>query len=228
MRVRTDHRSREVHPAPGAERAAREARFDIARAEVRAAKALATVERSRSYVRHGFASVHSWAADIGYGPQQVWRLLALGRSLVAAPELDARVRSGSVPSESAASVGKVLLEPALELKPDERAAWLRKTWTVPPRALHEQAVRAVEEARQGEPTLPLRFMVTRAAKDGFHRARLLMSKGDPRWITEGEAFGRLVRDWLTQCDPRIGPLPDRRSGPTLGRHSRYVPRTDCP
>ncbi len=224
MRVRSDQRSREVHPAPGAERAAREARHDIAEAEVRAAKALATIERSRSYVRRGFASVDAWAADVGFGPRQTWRLLALGRTLVAAPELDARVRSGSVPAESAASVGKVLLEPAIELNPEERREWLRKTWTVPPRALHEQAVRAVEEARQGEPTLPLRFLVTKAAKDGFHRARLLMSKGEPRWITEGETFGRLVRDWLLVRDPRMGPLPSRRSGPTQGRRSRYVPR----
>ena len=224
MRVRVDQRSRDVLAAPEAERAAREACREIARAEVRAARALATIERGRSYVRLGFGSIHSWAAHVGFGPQQARRLLALGRALAAAPELGSKVRSGEVASESAVSVGKVLLEPALKLEPAEKQAWVERASALKPRALRDVAEKAVEEARQGEPTLPLRLVVTKQAKDGFFRARLLMSKGKPRWITEGETFGGLVDYWLARHDPRRKPLPARRCGPTQGRRRRYVPR----
>ena len=224
MRVQADERSRDVSPAPAAERAAREAFREIARAEEKAARALATIERRHAHVRHGFASVHAWAAEVGYGPWQTNRLLALGRTLRAAPVLALKVRTGKVTAEAAVSIGRVLREPALELNAAQRQGWLAKAETTSPRALREEAEKAIEEARQGRPTCALRLRVTVAARDGFRRARLLMSKGRRRTISEGETFGRLVTEWLVSHDPRLRPLPRRRSGPTAGRRSRYIPR----
>jgi len=222
MRVAADRRSREISPAPAAERAAREAHLEIARAEVKAAGALAKVERHRSYVRRGFASVHAWAADVGYGPQQTGRLLELGRTLVGAPELEPLVRAGSIPAESAISIGRVLSEPALALSATERAAWLEKARTTPPRRLRQEAEKAIADARLGAPTIGMRFRVTRLTRDGFRRVRLLMSRGEQRFVSEGGALGRLVTEWLARTDPLLRPLPGRRSEPGGSGRSRHV------
>jgi hypothetical protein len=224
MKAYADKRSREVKPAPQAERAAQEAQRAIARHEHRAAKALAIIESRRAYIASGYTSAQAWAEANGYGDSQARRLLALGRALSAAPELERKMRSGTVPSDAVLAVGKVLCEPSLNLSAAERTAWLKRACTQPPRQLREEATRAVEEARQGEATFPMRFLVTAAAKDGFRRSRLLMSKGQPRQISEGQTFGRLVQDWLAVHDPRLKPLPKRRSGPTRGTRSRYRPK----
>ena len=229
-RICADKRSREVAAAPLAERAAREAFCELARVEVKAARALATIERKRSYLLSNFASVLAWARSVGYGPAQAHRLLALGRSLTAAPELEAKVRGGQVAAESAISVGRVLAEPALELgapeKAAEREAWVERAEAVPPSPFRDAAERAVEEARQGAPTLPMRFLVTKAVKDGFHRARLLMSGGKRHPLTEGETFGLLTQFWLAANDPRLVPLPKRRRGVTgRGEATRHVPQS---
>jgi hypothetical protein len=224
MKVHADKRSREVLPAPAEERVAQEAVGTIGGAELRAAKALATIERKRAYVVSGYTSTQAWAEAHGYGDQQARRLLVVGRVLEAAPELERQMRWGAVPADNIVAVGKVLLEPALKLTVAERRAWLKKACTLPPRQLREEANRAVEEARQGEATYPMRFHVTQATKDGFVRTRLLMSKGQPRLISEGQTFGRLVEDWLDSSDPLRKPLPKRRSGPTRGTRSRYRPK----
>jgi hypothetical protein len=196
----------------------------IAKGEHQAAVALATIEKERDYINSGYTSAQAWAEANGFGDQQARRLLALGRALAEAKELERKMRSAKIPSDSVLAVGKVLLEPALELKPAERGTWLAKACTLPPRELREEANRTVEEARQGEATYPMRFHVTRAAKDGFRRSRLLMSKGQTCLISEGQTFGRLVHDWLDRHDPRRKPLPKRRRGPTDGTRSRYRPR----
>lgn len=224
MKVHTDKRSREVKPAPEAERIAQEAVGTIGGGELRAAKALATIERKRAYVVSGYTSTQAWAEAHGYGDQQARRLLVLGRTLEAAPELERQMRWGGVAADRVVTVGKVLLEPALKLTVAERKAWLEKACTLPPRRLREEVNKAVEEARQGEATYPMRFHVTRVTKEGFERSRVLMSKGEPRLISEGQTFGRLVRDWLDRHDPRCKPLPQRRRGPTQGTRSRYRPK----
>ena len=224
MTVRTDRRSRNVRPAPVAESQARDALRRLAEAEVEAARALATIDRCRSYVRSGYPSIHAWAAAEGCGPQQTNRLLALGKTLQHAPELGRQVKSGEVPPESAISIGMVLLEPELTLEAEQRKRWVAKAQHVHPRVLRDQAEQTVEDARQGQPTLPMRFMVTKAARDGFRRAKLLMSKGKPRQVSEGEVLHGLARFWLERHDPLQKPLPERRSGPTDNQPGRYVPR----
>jgi hypothetical protein len=213
-----------VKSAPAAERAACDGLRTIAKGEHQAAKALATIERKRAHVISGYASAQAWAEANGFGDQQARRLLALGHTLEAAPELERKMRSGKLSSDSVLAVGRVLLEPAIELTEDERRFWLEKACALHPRQLREEANRAVEEARQRETTYPMRFHVTRTTKEGFQRSRLLMSEGQPRLISEGQAFGRLVEDWLDHHDPRRKPVPKRRRGPTGGTRSRYRPK----
>jgi len=223
MKIDADKRSRNVEPAPEAERAARRARRAIARAEARAGKALATIERRRSYLLSGCRSVHAWARRAGFGPRQTRRLLRLGRTLLDEPDLEEDVARGDVPAETAADVGEVLREQKLGLGEEEREKWKRKAREEEPDKVRDDAEQAVEDARQGAPTFPLRFRVTKKTRDGLRRVRLLMGRGQRVLPTDNEVLGRLVRDYLLRHDPREKPVPARPSGRSAHR-SRRVPR----
>lgn len=220
MRVEADKRSRHVEPAPDAERAAREAHRALARAEAKAARALATIERCRSYLLQGLPSAQAWARKVGYGPLQVRRLMALGRTLIDEPDLEDKVARGDVPAETAAQIGRVMRDPKVELDEQQKAEWKRKAENDDPNRVRDEAEQAVEDAHQGAPTLPLRFRVTKKTRDGFRRVRLLMADGQRVMPTDGEVLGRMVQDWLLRHDPRLKPLPKRRTR----RRTRDVPK----
>jgi len=220
VKIQVDRRSRDVFAAPAAERAARTAFRESATIDVKGARALAEVETKRAYVLSGFVSAHAWAESVGFGPWHANRLLELGRSLLAVPELTPRVREGKIPAESATMVGRVVRE--LDLRGAARQAWVEKAETLAARDLRREAEKAIEDAKQGASTLPMRLHVTVKTRDDFQRARLLMSRGERRKITEGQTLGRLASDWLELNDPRRKPLPQRRKGrSTAGR--RYKP-----
>jgi hypothetical protein len=132
------------------------------------------------------------------------------------------VRAGRVTRENVITVGRALRE--LDLTGEEKRVWLEKAEKLSSKTLRDAVDRAIEDAKQGKPTLAMRLLVTKDAKDGFHRARLLMSKGKRQLITEGQTFGRLVDYWRERNDPLLMPRPRRRRGPTRGTKDRYVPR----
>ncbi|MHC4550306.1 MAG: hypothetical protein ACYTEZ_16170 [Planctomycetota bacterium] len=224
MWVRADKRSRDVVASPQAEKTAKELQSLHAETEIKVAKALATLEKNHSYVLANHVSIRSWAEAHGYDPGETRRLLALGRALISHPDLDRKVRSGRVSRENAVIVGQVFSEPELKLTAKERKAWMERASTTSSKVLRDQAERAIEKARQGAATIRMSFLVRKEARDSFRRVRQLMSKGRPRLITEGMAFGRLVKDWRAHNDPQLKPLPRRRSGPTKGGGSRRRPR----
>ena len=119
MKLGADKRSRDVEPAPEAERAARRAFRSVAAAEAKAGKALATIERTRCYVLAGFRSVHAWARSVGYGPHHTRRLLYLGRALLDEPDLEEKVARGGVPAETVAQLGRMFRDPEVQLNQDK-------------------------------------------------------------------------------------------------------------
>jgi hypothetical protein len=221
-KFRTDKRSRNVVASPEAVKAAEEAIDVLAPNEIKGALGLATIEKNRSHVLEKFVSVQAWAKSRGYEEQQAGRLLALGRVLLAEPALLKRVREGKVTRENAVTLGRALRE--LKPKGEDKKEWLDRAEKHSTKELRDLVEKAIEDARQGEPTLPMRVRVTKAAKEGFHRARLLMSNGERPMITEGQTFGRLVDYWRDRNDPLRMKKPKRRRGATRGTKDRYVPR----
>lgn len=226
--VETDQRRCEIQAAPEAERILRSQARRFAALEADLACALAEVEKRRSYLLHGAPSVQAWAESRGYGPRQVRQLLELGRALLASPKLEEKVRAGKVVAESAAQVGRVLSDEAVQAAGVDETEWLRRAESMPPRMLQDAAVAAIEEARQEESTIPIRLRVTRSARSGFQRARLLLSRGRQKAVTEGETFGVLVEGYLERHDPKRRPLPARRASRALDggaarRNSRRIP-----
>ena len=92
MRIGADHRSRDVHPYPDANKDLDRARRLITEGEALAARTLATIKKRRSYIEDGFKSPQAQAESRGYGPAQANRLLALGCALAEQPQLDRRFR----------------------------------------------------------------------------------------------------------------------------------------
>jgi hypothetical protein len=223
---KVDKRSRDVLAdvlaSPKAEMAAIEAGSILGPNEIKAALALATIQNNRSHVLSGFVSVEAWAKANHYEEQQAKRLLALGRVLLSSPDLRKRVCKGTVTRENAVTVGRALQE--LKLTGEERRDWCDKAEKLSSKTLRDEVDRAVENARQGKPTFPMRLRVTKDAKEGFHRAQLLMSKGRRSRISDGQTFGRLVDYWRERNDPLRMPQPKRRRGATKGTKDRYIPR----
>jgi hypothetical protein len=217
-----DKRSRNVNASPKAEKAAIEAGAILGPNEIKAALALATIQKNRSYLLSEFVSVEAWAKAHNYEEQQIRRLLALGRVLLSNPDLRKRVCRRRVTRENAVTVGRALRE--LELTGEERRDWCDKAEKLSLKTLRDAVDRAIENAKQGKPTFPMRLRVTKDAKEGFHRAQQLMSKGKPRRITEGQTFSRLVEYWRDRNDPHCMNRPKRRRGPTKGTRDRYTPR----
>jgi len=221
--VRADERRCEVEAAPEAERFVSEHARQFTALEADLARSFAEIETKRSYLVHGAPSLQAWAETRGYGPRQVRQLLALGRALVASPRLEERVRAGRVTTESAAEVGRLLADPAVRRGGVDEAAWIRRAESLPPRALKDEVVAAIERANQGDSTVPIRLQVTRRARDDFRRARLIASRGRRRLLTEGTTFGIVVGAYLERHDPQRKPLPARRSESAGKGRDRRIP-----
>lgn len=221
--ARTDQRRCEIESAVQAERIVRSKLGEFTRMEADLARALAEVEMKRSYLLHGARSVREWAEAQGYGPRQVSQLLALGRSLLASSRLEEKVRAGTITTESAAQVGRVLRDEALQKAGVDEAEWLDRAESLPPRQLKDAAIAAIEEARCEEITVPLHLRVARSTQAGVQKVRWLISRGRRTLATEGEAIGAAVECYLEQHDPQRRPLPARRAGPTTNGRSRRIP-----
>jgi len=224
MKVHTDKRSREFSDEPRAVRTVRSMRLPLVRAEIRLAFALLRIKRKRSYVRHGCKSVCEWAEQEGYGYRHAKRLVALAKALVDVPGLTWLVRTGRVAPESAVWVACLFREPTLDLTDEQKADIVQKAAEQPSRVFVEWAEQAREQARQGEPTIALRIMVTRATREGFRTSRRLMAKEKDPMPTESETFAGLVRYYLEREDPKEKPPPRKPKRKPGRKRSRYVPR----
>lgn len=224
MRLHTDKRSRDFDDEPRSVRRVLSARLPAVRADVRTGLALFRVKSRRSYVRYGCKSVYEWAEAEGYGYQHARRLVALGRALTEVPGLLRLVRWGKVPPESAVWVACLFREPALDLTDGQKARVLEEAAALSSREFRDLAEKAIEDARQGEPTLAMRFLVTRETRKGFRKVKRILGKGKDRLPSDGQVLGRLVRDFLARHDPAQAPPPREPARTADRKRSRYRTR----
>jgi len=217
----TDRRMRDMDRCPAAKRAARGAVSVLARAEVRAALALTRIQKKRAHVWDEKTCVQEWAVASGYGPNQVRRLLGLGRAFRLARSLVGAVRRLEVCAESAVWIGKLFSEEKLDLDEVRKAEWLERARSMAPLAFKEAAEKAIDDARQGRPTASMQIRVTYETARGFGRVRLILSKGRKKQATDGETLGHLVDYWRLRNDPRVAPLP--KKGRKRGGRGRTIP-----
>ena len=221
--ARTDQRCCEIESAAEAEAVLRTKLGEFTRLEANLARAMAEVEKKRSYLLAGFRTVRQWAEAQGYGPRLVSQLLELGRSLLVSPRLEEKVLAGKVCPESAAHVGRVLRDKAVQKAGVDETEWLDRAESMPPRQLRDAAIAEIEEAHQQETTVAVHMRLTRTARKDLQKVRLLISRGRRVPATEGEAVGASARCYLEHHDPARKPLPARRSGTTASGPDRRIP-----
>jgi len=122
MEIRTDRRRLEVHEDREAVDAFRRGHGVIRGGEIEVARALVRIERSRSFVVYGYASVVDFAVGDGMDARRARELRDFGRTLDLVPEVEKQVRDARVTPQTAAAVGKVVRRAASVKEPPKKEA----------------------------------------------------------------------------------------------------------
>ncbi len=222
MRITADKRSIRARRHPTADdRIARRLRT-LRDLQIRLARDLARVDADAHFVFSGCASVVEYARKLGFSTPEARMLTNLGKTLIAAPEAEARVRSGEVSVEAAALIGRVLAHPELRRAGDD---WLTAAATDPLRVLRRRIRERFELHAQGELGVEeVSVFVTASVKDDFDRAREVASQKAGKPLTDGQTFTRVVGFYLQKNDPLRQKGGTRRLGDTGAMpRSRYIP-----
>lgn len=189
--------------------------------EIRAAIALAALDRDRAWSEVGCSSIGHFGERYGIAAERARVLAGAGRALLELPHLEARLRGGHLSLEAAAVVGSVVCRPELLEEDDDWVEWAER---VPLKVLRRQVRRREEEARTGgAPVVPVQVFVREDARDDFARAREIASAKAARALTEGETFETVVDHYLDTFDPDRVPAGTRRVPDTAMVNGRYVP-----
>lgn len=189
--------------------------------ELRAALALAAIDRDRAWSEVGCSSIGHFGERYGIAAERARVLAGAGRAVLELPHLEARLRGGHLSLEAAAVVGSVVSRPELLEEGDDWVEWAER---VPLKVLRRQVRRREEEARTGgAPVVPVQVFVREDARDDFARAREIASAKAARALTEGETFETVVDHYLDTFDPDRVAAGTRRVPDTAMVNGRYVP-----
>lgn len=221
--VRTDKRSIPAVLDEAAERRVADRVAALRELQLEVARDLASLDACAHFVYRGCASIAEFGVRLGLGAAEARTLTDLGKALKAAPHLEALIRSGDVPYESAAAIGRILGSPDLVRPGDD---WVRHARFDSQKDLRKRIkVRLEEHAQRTSGVVPMMVLVREEVREDFDRARVVASRKAGKALTEGQVFRRLVDTYLDLHDPLRRESATRRVGPTILRpHSRYVPR----
>jgi hypothetical protein len=188
---------------------------------LRAARALAAIERTGIHHDQGSSSIGEFGERNCMSAHQARALLDVGRALDALPGLLDDVLSGAIPLGSAAILGEITrCCEALRVERD----WYGLARDMSANELRRLYMRRRAEMRAGEPVEEVAAYVTHRVHDDLHRARDLVSRRMHEVVTMGEALGVVAGEWLDDHDPLRGKegtrrLPDTSTIPD----PRFVP-----
>lgn len=256
IEVRTDRRSRHIETDADEVRELDVVADAYLERKRELAKRLARFEAGGGHLALAYGSVRDYARQrLGIPGVEIAPLLDLGRALLvkathlvvdgssedgpsasgepsvprlpAVPLVEQRVVERAMSTENATTLGR-LLRQVPDIDADERAQWTRRAETQSAWKLRRLVRERIEEAAQGEVTVPIALQVTERARDDFRRARELASRRAGQWLTEGQTFALVVRRFVHAEDQRFVGEKRRRvagtAGPVEGRpRTRYVP-----
>jgi hypothetical protein len=195
--VRTDRRQIDSHLRADVHRDLVARQPSWLDAEIRHAKDLAAIARAQHHAEVGFASLREFVTHLGYRGTLAPAQARLGQALLAEPDLEQRVRDGRVRIENAEAIAPVLLDASLRGQDD----WLRMAGEYSLPTLRQVVRRRIEEIAQQEQVMRLVLFVTGGAMEDFRRARGIVEEKARARVTEGQAFGAIVGDYLDRHDP---------------------------
>jgi hypothetical protein len=186
--------------------------------DLHGARLFNAVARLRIPERQGAASV---AERRGLSLASAQELQNLGFARFFDPDVEDEVRSRSMHVANAAVLGRTDMEDDLRYPGDQWIAWAK---AMTPRDFLRKFRQRREEVRQGRPVDRLAFDVAPEVGADFRRARCLASRSARKVLTEGQAFGVVVEEYLDAHDPLRQEGGTRRVPDTATRpDSRYVP-----
>ena len=215
VKTRCDRRTFEAEPRPEVHRRLVEGRDAWLEGEVALARDFAAILESRHYRLESCATFQEYAQRLGYDGQRAFVLARFGQSLLNTDWLEADVRSGAIRLECAL----VLPEALGHEKVAQAADWQKLARELDPKSLKRHVKHVREQVAQEEEQLRLlSFLVTDKVRDDWRRLYLSMRAQLRDDLTEGQAFGILVREGLEAHDPVI--RAKRRSARRAKRKAR--------
>jgi len=110
------------------------------------------------------------------------------------------------------------------LSDEERAHWVRLAETTSSWGFHQAVGKAIEDVRQGRPTVRFEAFLTETALRDLRRARTLAEKQARQRLTDGQVLALLARRFVEAEDPQLVGEKRRRVPDTrLCPGDRYVP-----
>jgi hypothetical protein len=243
--VRADRREIQWTPDPEGERLVHELAEAYLELRLKLARELLRLDRGGAFNAAACSSIVQYAVRLRIPAPEARMLVDLGRALdpsaeivqpaatasatdggvdsaAPVPSVEERVRSGQLPVENAALVGRLLAEPGLVLPGED---WLLRAESLPTTALRRWVNQRIEQAAQGEPqVVTVAVAITQRARDDFARARVVASREAGVALTEGQAFTLIVRHYLDAKDEMRRGAGTRRVGPTSqAPEDRYIP-----
>ena len=226
LKIQTDRRAFEARLEPEAERCVIEGLRQLRDLQMALARAFARIDASGHFAltKPCHASIFEYGCKLGYSALEVQTFTNLGKTLAAAPQAEARVRSGTVSVEAAAAIGRILGNPDLVRPNDD---WLEAARSTSLKTLRRNIRKRIEVHALGASSgiEEVTVYVAARTKDDFERAREVASQKAGKPLTHGQTFGRVVAFYLDKNDPLRQKGGARRLGPTDDLPgSRYVPR----
>ena len=222
MTIKADKRRLEGKRDVEAEALIKAGQAEFLEIQLRLAKLFARFNEQGGFIFNGCASLEEYAARCGYDGRQATFLLNLGKTLLAAPEFEEGIRAGEIPLSNAATLGRIVSNPAYVRPGDDWATVARYgSFT----KVRKDARKRVAEVEQEDSNLTeVSVFVRGEVKDDFERARVIASRKDGRTLDDGQTFQRVIDHYLDTFDPQRRAPGARRVGDTNGiPGSRYVP-----
>ena len=222
MTIETDKRQLKGRRDLETERLIQEGAAELLEIQLRLAKLFARFNEQAGFLYSGCASLEEYAVHAGCDARQATFLLNLGKTLLSAPEFEDGIRAGEIPLSNAATLGRIVSNPAYVRPGDDWAIVARYgSFT----GVRKKARERIAEVDQQDTNLTeISVYVRGEVKGDFERARVVASRKEGRTLDDGQAFKRVVDHYLDTFDPERRAPGTRRLDDTNGiPDSRYIP-----
>lgn len=222
MKIRVDQRHIDATPIEGAADTMRDLAAAMLEAKLRLARFLAQVDEAKHWKLEGCGSLAEFGARFGIARVETRSLRDLGLALRTQVDLERALRANKTDVARAATVSRILANPALVQPGDD---WIKHACKDTLTDLRRRVRARIEEfAQQATGVVEVSVHVRDETKAEFLRARELLSTKEGQVLTYGQTFHRVVNFWLDKNDPERRKPGKRRVPHTKTRpESRYVP-----
>ncbi|MHC4932281.1 MAG: hypothetical protein ACYTGV_08840 [Planctomycetota bacterium] len=187
--------------------------------QIRMARNLARIKRTRHYVLGGCSSIAHYGEMNGRSGREALVLAAVGECLELRPDLEERILSGRLSLDGVATLKKLFERPELIREGEDWVRWAEE-WSA--KELEEAVRRRLREAASGEHVSVLVALLTDSARVRFQRAKQLASRKKNAALSDGQTVDVLSDHYLDSFDPDRRKPRSRRMPDTTGQPGRHL------